>query len=700
MKDRIKELKKTHVNQRYQSDCGVACLLSVIQYYGGNGSLERLRELSGTTIQGTSLLGLYQTATESGFDAKGIRGEISQLKNFDQPLILHFMYDTGLEHYVTYYGYDAEKGYLIGDPANEVKYMLEPELDKHWSKRYCLLLSPNSNFISSKKLANDKIKLFISLLEEDYKLILSTVLIGVCIAVLGLAKSVFSQKLIDVILPSHDNHKLIVGIFLLFLLLTFRIGFIVLRELITLNQTRNFNCRINGHFFSNIIELPKLFFDNRKTGELVARLNDTHRIQDVIKTLISNTILDLIICLVSLVVLFLYSWEVALLAFASLPIYFYLIYRNRNRIIASQQAIMQSYATNESNYISTIQGISTIKNDNKQDWFNSTNINVFKTFQEQIFNLGKINLNMSWQAGFSGVLFLILILSYTSFAVLNNQLKTGELMAIIGISGSLIPSIGNLALIFIPVNEAKVAFSRMYDVVSIDKESKNGNTIDSLDRIELIDVNYRFPGCSPLFQHISFKLEKTTVTSLIGESGSGKTTLANILQRLYMFADGQIIINNLVDIQSISIRNWRDKIGVVPQAVHIFNGNVVYNIVLQNDYDTKLLQGIVEKYGLVDFINGLPNGLMTLVGEEGINLSGGQKQMIGLLRVLYRQPEFYIFDEPTASLDKNNENLVLDIIQKIKETSIVLIISHKMSFLEACTDKIYELKSGCIEKVK
>lgn len=693
MEINLKQIRKNHILQRYQSDCGVACLLSIIQYYGGSESIERLRELSGTTTQGTSLFGLYQTAEQMGFEASGARGEIQELKKNEIPVILYFLYEDGLEHYVVCYGYNAENGFLIGDPANEVKYLPEEELDLYWSKRYCLILSPNQNFITTKTTNEKKRKLFVKLLKNDYKLLFFTVLIGMCIALLGMAMSVFSQKLIDNILPSHNIHKLITGIILLAMLLIFRIGFIVLREFILIKQSRDFNNRVNTNFFESILQLPKIFFDNRKIGELVARLNDTHRIQDVIKSIISSTVLDSMICIISIVLLWIYSWEIALVSITSLPIYFYLIYRNRKKIIFSQKSIMQAYASNESNYIATIQGIATVKNDNKQDLFEKSNDIIYHNFQDKIFNLGIINIGISWQAGLAGVLFLIGILCYTSIAVLNKELKLGELMAILGISGSLLPSIGNLALVFIPINEAKVAFDRMYDFISVEKESKDGNDINELVRIELKNISFSFAGRKPLFENVNLALTKGTITAIIGESGSGKTTLANILQKFYSWNNGQIIINDKIELQDIAIHSWRSKMGVIPQEVHIFNGNVLYNIVLDENCNNDLLNKIINKYNLKDFILNLPNGILTIVGEEGVNLSGGQKQIIGLLRVLYRQPQLYILDEPTSALDKKTEKLVIDILEKLKESSIILLISHRHSLIDRIADITFEMKN-------
>ena len=137
---------------------------------------------------------------------------------------------------------------------------------------------------------------------------------------------------------------------------------------------------------------------------------------------------------------------------------------------------MQSYALNESNYISSMQGIATIKNYNRHSFFQKVNQLVFGNLQNKIVTLGKVNVRLSILAGIAGVLFLMAILSYTSFQVYDEQMMLGELMAILGIAGSLLPSITNLALISIPINEAKIAFNRMFQFTSIEKEKQG--TID------------------------------------------------------------------------------------------------------------------------------------------------------------------------------------------------------------------------------
>lgn len=302
-----KHIEKTHTLQLDQSDCGVACLMSLIKLNGGTNSIEKLRELSGTTKQGTTMLGLYQVANKIGFTAEGCEADIQALIDHKQPVILHVVIQEQLQHYVVCYEYDSDKGFLIGDPAKGIYYLSADELDKIWVSKSCLTLEVNEHFIKAETEKHSQKKWFLNLLKEDYKLLWISVLLGVFVAGLGLAMSLFSQKLIDDILPSNNIKKLVSGIGLLTVLLLARVGIASLREFFLLQQSKDFNNRINTNFFSSLLQLPKPFFDTRKIGELVARLNDTQRVQRVIKMLASSLIIDILVSIISMVFLFMYS---------------------------------------------------------------------------------------------------------------------------------------------------------------------------------------------------------------------------------------------------------------------------------------------------------------------------------------------------------------------------------------------------------
>lgn len=692
----LKHIRKTHSLQLDQSDCGAACLLSIIKFYNGNTSLEKIRELSGTTKQGTTMLGLYQAANQLGFNADGCEADMQALIDHKQPLILHTLIDNRLNHYVICYGYNEKDGFLIGDPAKGIAVLSIQELDKVWISKSCLTLEPNKNFVTEEAEKNIQLKWFLDILKEDYKLIWISILLGVFVAGLGLAMALFSQKLIDDILPSNNINKLISGIILLAILLSARVGISVLRQHFTIRQSRDFNNRINNTFFSSLLQLPKFFFDTRKTGELVSRLNDTQRVQNVIKILANTLIIDILAVIISSVFLLTYSLKLGIICILSLPVYFFIIYRHNKKIMLSQKEVMESSAINESNFINTIQGISTIKNDNKQAVFNQLNQFIFANYQEKIVNLGKINISLSWQSGLASVVFVIGILIYTSIQVFNKEIKIGELMAILGIVGSLLPSIASLALISIPINEAKIAFNRMYEFASIKKENEEGLKIIEINTICIQNLSFRFAGRSELFHSVNIEIKKGKFIAIVGESGSGKSTLGQILQRFYPFENGNIILNNKQQLQEIELKNYRDLLGVIPQEITIFSGNVIDNILLGTIDTPENVMQFIKEYEFGHFFNQLPQGLETILGEEGINLSGGQKQIIALARALYKKPQFLILDEATSAMDRKTENFTLKLLQKIKLDCAVLFISHRLNKLKTIADTIYILENQTI----
>ena len=689
----LKSLKNTHILQHDQSDCGVACLLSIIQYYGGANSLEKLRELSGTTKQGTTLLGLYQTANQIGFTAQGNEADLQAIIDHKEPLILHVLIGKKLQHYVICYGYENNQ-FIIGDPGKGVTYYTKEELEKIWVSKTCLTLTPNKDFVKATEIKKSKKAWFLKLLKEDKQRLLISIVLGIGIAVLGMSMSVFSQKLIDDILPSQNTTKLISGIGLLTFLLLVRVGFSSMRELLLIRQSQEFNNRIIDSFYSSLLHLPKPFFDTRKIGELVARLNDTNRVQKVIKIIASNFVIDVLVVLVSFGFLFFYSWQVGVIVLISLPVYFFIIYRFNSKIIKSQKEVMQSYALNESNYISSMQGIATIKNYNRHSFFQKVNQLVFGNLQNKIVTLGKVNVRLSILAGIAGVLFLMAILSYTSFQVYDEQMMLGELMAILGIAGSLLPSITNLALISIPINEAKIAFNRMFEFTSIEKEKEGTIALQNFNSLVLENLSFRFAGRSQLLKKVNLTVKKGEISAIVGESGSGKSTLGQILQKFYDFEDGTIKINEQYNLKEIKLSNWRDLVGVVPQEITIFNGNVLDNILLGKEDNPEDVLQFCKQYGFEDFIKEFPQGYATILGEEGVNLSGGQKQIIALVRVLYKKPQLLILDEATAAMDRKTEKFSIDLISKLTKQMGVLCISHRLETLKKYADTIYVLENG------
>ena len=682
-----------------RSDCGIACLLTLVNFYKGSTNREELRLKSGTTVTGTTLLGLYQAAKSIGFDANGCESSMSALISHPSPVILHVITSEKLQHYVIYFGNIVSGNQVklvIGDPARGILYLTEAELDELWKSKACLTLTPNGEFITSKEKIRKKRAWMKRLIMPDAPILAIPAFLGVIIASLGLVMAIFSQRLIDQIIPQHEFSKLYIGIGLVFLLLFIKEGLNYIRQLLLLGQSRDFNIRISFSFFTHLLSLSKSFFDTRKIGELTARLNDTSRIQKVISQIVNNLVIDGLITFVTLIFLFLYSWGIALISVAILPIYFYLIYKNNRIILDGQRNIMSSYAASEASYISTLQSIEPIKNYNKHEQFSERNRIVYRKYQDNIFSFGKIQIKLSLLANAIGIIFLIAVLLYNASQAMNNHLKIGELIAITSMCSTLLPSVANMALISIPINEANIAFDRMFEFTNIAGEDLGGGEdVSNFKTLTFREVSFRFPGRKELLKKINLSVSKGEITAILGENGCGKSTILQIIQQHYQPDSGTVLINGKKELKNTSLADWRKIIAVVPQRIHIFNATVLENIAFEDAHSKpKEVLEFLTRSGLGELINTLPQSYMTLVGEEGINLSGGQIQVIALARALYHKPQLLILDEATAAMDRRTEYFILDLLQKLKREMAIIFVTHKFHILKSFGDNIFIVENG------
>lgn len=697
--NRISRIKKNSVLQNDSSDCGAACLVSVIKYFGGNSTIEKIRRLSGTTQFGTSMLGLYQAANQFGLDATGYEASLKDIKDYSNVLILHVTPEERLEHYVISFGYEGG-GFIIWDPAKGLMKMSEDELGKIWLSKKCLGLVPNSAFKLEKENNSGKKEWFLKTIKPEKDLLIISVITGILISGLGLVMAVFTQKLIDKILPSKEIKVLVLASILVLLLLSSRIILSAIRQFFLLIQGKSFNIRIVDDFYNALLFLPKTFFDTRKTGDFVARLNDTTRIQRVIADVVGVYIIDVLILLITIITLFYYSMTAAIMSLICLPMFYLIVYRWNKGIISAQHNLMAGYASSDSNFINALRGITEIKSLNWQNDFSVKNKLIYSEFQERVFLLGKIKIKLNLLTGLAGTLYVLIVLIYSSIQVMSSRMTQGELMAILSLSSTLLPSVLNLALIGIPLNEAKVALNRMFEFSQIDPEEReNIGQNDSLEilKLSLVNISFRFPGQRLLLDNLSLSIEKGKVVSLVGESGCGKSTLANIILRFYLPEAGKIILNNNINSDKINLKNWRTKIGIIPQEIHIFNGTILQNILTElTESKINEMVSTISVLGLGGFIDSFPSGIMTLVGEEGINLSGGQKQLLAFIRVLIKKPDILVIDEGTSNMDRGTESLIMGLISRLKSEMGILLISHRINMVKNLSDYIYVIDSKVI----
>lgn len=698
----LRLIKKSFVRQHDQSDCGIACLMSIINFYGGKEKTEKLREISGTTKKGTTLLGLYQAAEQVGLNAEGLETNIEYLKNIKNPVILHVITENQHQHFIVCHGYRDNK-FIVSNPAKGTEEYTSEIIDSIWRSRALLTTNPGRNFIKREQTRSKKIKWIKELIKDDINILSATLLLGIVISILGIVMAVFSQKLIDDILPDFKREKLIIGLVLVTFLLFIRAGLSFIHHFFGIKQCRDFNLRIIDFFYSNLLRLPVTFFDNRKTGDMVARLNDTSIIQQTIAYIINSLVINFLVLIVSGIVISIYSVTAGIICLLSLPVFLLTAYIFHDKIVAGQQNVMEAYSRNESNYINSIQGIEIIKSTNNEFFFSDINKLVYGIYQSTIYKLGKININLGFATDTIGLIFSVTLLTVNSFMVLNKSISVGTLIAVTGISSSMFTAIAALAFANLQLQGARIAFDRMFEFTGLkseyDLKAENNKTqLKAISKLSLHNISFRFPGRKELFKKISFNIKQGEMITLFGESGCGKTTIVNIIQKYYYPETGKYLINN-IDSNEFSVVHLRKHISIVPQITKFFNGTVMENICLENtDSEAKNFVIFCRKYGFDKYFKEFPQDYATILGEDGVNISGGQQQLVSFARALYRNPQVLLLDEPTSSMDRETESFILKVLAEYRNYGMIIMVTHKIIPAKE-SDRIYIITKSGIEQV-
>lgn len=697
--------------QHDQYDCGVACLRNILNYYKADISLEKLREWSGADRHGTTLLGLYQAATQAGFIASGAQAEsLADLRKLQHPCILHVTLDGLLMHYVVYYPDSDRSGFFIGDPASGLVRISGADLEKIWTGRTLLILEPGEKLSQWQQQRKKKFQWLWKTLNEDIHLLYVALALGAVCSLLNLSTAIFSQQLIDHILPAHHLSALYLGLGSLGLLLILKIVFAYFRQDLLIRQGYGFNLRVTGNFFRSILYLNKSFFDHRQTGDLTARLGDTLRIQQAVSYILGDMAIQGLLMLISLVFLFIYSWPIALGCLVMIPVVFGVVKHFEGDIMRGQKAVMIAHARNESNYVDSIRGIHTIKAMNRQPLFSSIAAGFFQGLQGALLRLGKIRIRFGIFLEIVTSLFLLLVIGWASVKVLHGGLHTGSLIAIIQLAGLMMQTVVTVALTNLQVQEAGVALDRMYEFTMLEpefelpapadrerdetaeKEARPRRSLEPFRALTIEKIGFRFPGKRLLLKEVSMELKKGEIIALAGESGQGKSTLLQVLQKFYPYEGGSVRCNGR-ELTAVDTWAWREMIGVVPQDTAIFNGTLLANICLDPSVDVRLLGEFCATYGFDRYFEALPQSYATVLGEGGVALSGGQRQLLALARCLFASPQLVLLDEPTAAMDSATEQFVISVLQRYRSNAGLLIISHKDSLTEIA-DRIYTLEGG------
>lgn len=683
------------VKQRDISDCGAACLASISSYYKYYLPLSRIRQYASTDETGTNILGLVEAAEKLGFHAKGVRAEFEHLVELPKPFIAHVVLKNSLHHFVVVYK-TTPKQIILMDPAHGDIQKLPAEEFKHQWTGILVLFSPSESFVKSDETTSHITRF--RHLASPHKTVMGEALAGAAITtLLGLSTAVYVQKIVDNVLMAGNRNLLnLMSVFMIaILMLQFFIG--TMRNIFVLRTGQKMDIQLILGYYKHLMTLPQTFFDTMRTGEIISRLGDAANI----RAFINNVCLDLIMSVFTLffasAVMFIYSWRLALLVFTVVPVYS-LIYFIVNRINKKYQRIlMERNADLESHLVESLNAMETIKSFGLE-W--NTNIKMETRFVSLLDTIYQSTLNSifsgSSTALVSGAITVSMLWMGAGLA-LDQLITPGELMSCYALVAYINGPLGSLIGANKSIQDALIATDRLFEIIDLEREHTSGSIDISLNDnfdIHFCDVTFRYGARLTLFDKLNFTIQKGKTTGIIGESGSGKTTLVSLIQKLYPLQSGHIRIGdkNIKDIQTKSLRKI---ISAVPQKIDIFSGNIIENIACGDlEPDMEKIKNICTDIGIDEFIEKLPQGYQTFVGEKGANLSGGEKQRIAIARALYKNPEFLILDEATSSLDSRSEQYIQNTIRSLSQKGkTIIIIAHRMSTVRHA-DNIIVLKEG------
>jgi ATP-binding cassette subfamily B protein len=532
-------------------------------------------------------------------------------------------------------------------------------------------------------------------------LLLQVLLASFVVQLFSLANPLLIQVIIDKVIAQRSLDTLqILGMALV--VVTLMEGVIgSLRTFLFTDTTNRIDLRLGAEVIDHLLRLPLGYFDRRPVGELGTRIAELEKIRNFLTGTALITLLDAAFSVIYIVVMALYSWLLTIVALAVLPIQIGLtllgapFFRRQYRLSAEENARTQSHL------VEVITGIQTVKAQNVEmvsrwKWQDLYSRYIARSFEKTITGTA---LNESSQV--LQKLSQLLVLWVGASLVLKGELTLGQLIAFRIISGYVTQPLLRLSSIWQNIQELRVSFERLADVVDTPEESSSADRaniplppIEGDVRFENVSFHFN-PGAPEVLSNIDLHIPQGTFVGIVGQSGSGKSTLMKLLPRLYSPTKGRILVDGY-DIDKVELYSLRRQIGIVPQDPLLFSGTVSENIALTNpEAPSDAIVKAARIAAAHDFIMELPAGYSTPVGERGASLSGGQRQRIAIARTLLGNPKLLVMDEATSALDYDTERQVCDNLREAMQHCTVFFITHRLTTIRRA-DRIVMLHQGAI----
>ena len=595
----------------------------------------------------------------------------------------------------------SERGLKLASPRQGMVTLEPDDLTAQFPEGIELLLMERSNATPDQKFGP---AWFWPALKRYRGVLIQVLAASFVVQLFTLANPLLIQVIIDKVISQRSLDTLqVLGIALV--VVTILEGVLgSLKTFLFAETTNRIDQRLGAEVIDHLLRLPLGYFDRRPVGELGTRVAELEKIRNFLTGQALTTILDAAFSVIYIVVMVVYSWVLTLIALAVLPIQIGLtvlgapLFRRQFRAAAEENAKTQSHL------VEVLTGIQTVKAQNVEmvsrwRWQEFYSQYIARTFEKTITGTA---LNQTSQV--LQKISQLMVLWIGAAMVLNGDLTLGQLIAFRIISGYVTQPLLRLSTIWQNIQELRVSFERLADVIDTPEES------DEVDKSKVMlpplqgdvrfeNLSFRFrPGQPQVLKDVNLEVPAGTFVGIVGQSGSGKSTLMKLLPRLYDPEDGRILIDSY-DIGKVELYSLRRQIGIVPQDPLLFSGTVSENIALTNPEASS--EEIVRAARLAnahDFIMDLPSGYSTPVGERGAALSGGQRQRVAIARTLLSNPKLLVMDEATSALDYETERKVCDNLLNNLDDRTVFFITHRLSTIRQA-DMIVMLHEGAVVEV-
>lgn len=690
-------------------DCGPACLRMIAAHFGRVFSLEGLRERSQLTREGVSLLGISEAAEQIGMRSTGVLVSFDELQEAPLPCIVHW----NQQHFVVVYDIRTRRGrttVYVADPgAGKLNYTAE-EFCRCWtSSRHdndnvgvALLLEPSPDFYEQEEeRVNRRGFAFLFSYIRPYKKLMGQLLLGLFFgSLLQLILPFLTQSIVDfgIAVQNIGYVWLVLAAQLMLIFSSSAVEF--LRGWILLHMATRINIALISDFLIKLMRLPMGYFDTKMMGDMLQRINDHTRIQHYL----TNSSLSILFSVFNIVifsgVLLLYSFTVFVVFALGSLLYFGWVWLFMKRRADLDHKNFAQQSANQSSVIQLITGMQEIKlnaceQQKRWEW---------ERIQARLFRLRVKGLALAQYQDSGAVLINqtknIIITALVAKFVIDGQMTLGMMLAVQFIMGQLNSPVDQLITFMRETQDARLSLERLSEVhAKPDEEPAEAIRIVDIPQgvaLQLNNATFSYDTTSvgmPVIKNINLLIPAGKQTAIVGTSGSGKTTLVKLLLGFYALQQGEIMLGNN-RLTNYSLREWRRKCAVVMQDGFIFSDTIARNIALGAEIiDKQRLMDAVNTANIREFIESLPLGYNTKIGNEGHGLSQGQKQRVLIARAVYKNPEFVFLDEATNALDTNNERVIMDNLQEFFKGRTSVVVAHRLSTVKNA-DQIVVLEKG------